>query len=305
VSRSWIERARRALEPSARAGLALGRDYAGFARLGAADGGWRVVALDEARLETPLFTGAPTREAGAALAKALGALAGTARGRYLPLHVSVPDALVRWATFELDELPNGSAARLDLVRFRFGRQGTNGSHAYACQPLERDGATHLLFGMALDEAWRALVTAALEETGIVPWSLSGNACRQFNRFHDTLAQSSGALVALAPDAWSLWMWDDAGRPRYGRGRWRDAAADHGHIALEVERAILAYVHGRRGCSVARVFLVGGAETEAMAAALDARLREPCVRLPADDGGVTGADPRTASAAVALAAALER
>jgi hypothetical protein len=304
VSRSWIERARRVVEPAARAGLALGRDYVGFAEVAAVDGGWRVVALREERLEAPLFAGAPTPDAAGMLARAVRALAGAARRRYLPLHVSLPDALVRWATFELDELPKSAAARLDLVRFRFGRQGTNGAHVYACQSLERDAHAHLLFGMALDGGWRALVSAALAEAEVVPWSLSGNACRQFNRFHDTLAQTSGALVALAPDAWSLWIWDEQGRPRYGRGRWRDAAAGHGEIALEVERAILAYVHGRRGRSVARVFAAGGAQTDAMAAALDERLREPCVRLAAD-AGVTGREAHTSSSAVALAAALDR
>lgn len=304
MSRSWIERARRAAEPSACAGLAVGRDYVGFAELAAAGGGWRVVALEEARLERRLFSGAPTAAAEEALAGALRRF-GSAAGRYLRLHVSVPDALARWATFELDELPKSAAARLELVRFRFGRQGTNGSHAYACQALERDGDKHLLFGMALDGAWRTLVARALDDAGLVPWSLSGNACRQFNRYHDTLARASGALVALAPDAWSLWIWDEQGRPRYGRGRWRVGAEDHGGIAAEVERSILAYVHSRRERGVERVFVVGGADAGAMAPALDARLREPCVRLDAEDGLARGARATAASASVALAAAVDR
>jgi len=304
VSRSWIDRARGLVRPSARAGLAIGRDYVGFAELARAPGGWRITALDQAPLDTPLFAGAPGPDAHQGLARALARVAGALRRRYVPVHVSVPDAVMRWATFELDELPKNAAARVDLVRFRFGRQGTNGAHAYACQPLGSDGGKHLLFGMALDDAWRAVVGEALAAAGIVPWSVSGNACRQFNRFHDRITAAGGALVALAPDAWSLWLWDARGRPRYGRGRWRDAAGP-GDIAVEAERAILAYVHGGRERSVERVYVAGGAETEAVVVALDARLREPCVRLAADQGGVSGAEGATACGAVALAAALEQ
>ena len=131
MSLLWIERARRALEPSARAGLAVGRDYVGFAELVAAGGGWRVAALDEGALEAPLFSGAPTAQAAAALARSLRPFADRLRRRYLPLHVSIPDAAVRCAMFELDALPKSRQAQLDLVRFRFGRQGTNRTPASA------------------------------------------------------------------------------------------------------------------------------------------------------------------------------
>jgi hypothetical protein len=227
------------------------------------------------------------------------------KGRYLPVHVSLPDAVVRVATFELDQMPKTRAAQLDLVRFRFGRQGMNGNHAYACQPLERDGDRHFLFGMAVDAAWQRLVSDALVEAGIVAWSLNANVCRQFNRFHDRLTQASGALVALAPDAWSVWLWDSQGRPRYARARWRTAADDHADIALEVERSILAYVHGDPKRTVSRVFTAGD-ETGAMTGALDARLLEPCARLSVEDGGVRALAAQSAgSAALSLAAAMER
>ena len=46
------------------------------------------------------------------------------------------------------------------------------------------------------------------------------------------------------------------------------------------RALLAYVQSGNG-KVARVFTAANGETDALAAALDERLREPCVRLEAD------------------------
>ncbi len=303
MSRSWIERARRSFAPDSSAGIVIGRDYVGFAYLVAADGGWRAQALAEAKLDAPLFSGEPSAPAAASLIAALQTLAGGLKRRYLPVHVSLPDAVVRIATFELDQMPKTRAAQLDLVRLRFGRLGMNGAHVYACQQLEREGGKYLLFGMAGERAWQRFVSEALARADVVAWSLSANACRQFNCFHDRLTHASGALVALAPDAWSLWVWDPQGRPRYARSRWRSGPDDHADIALDVERSILAYVHGDAKHTVTRVFVVAGEEADVMAGALDARLREPCARLSPEVAG--GKTQNAASAALSLAAALER
>lgn len=270
------------------AGLALGRETVGFAVFQG-----NACSLEEEPLKARLFTGAPSAEARRALVEVLKKVGRHIGRRYLPLHVSVPDALVRWAVFELDEMPKSAAARLELARFRFARQGVNGASAYACQPLERGAGKHLLLGMAMDGAWRGCVAEALEAAGLRAWSLNANACRLFNRFEDRLRGQGGALLAAAPDAWSLWLCDERGRPRHARGRWRAGAGDHAEIALEAERAILAYAEGAPGRSVARVLVAAGDETAALAAALDARLREPCARLPRENS------------VAAVAAALER
>jgi hypothetical protein len=304
VSRSWIDRARRSFVPDASAGLVVGRDYVGFAHVVSAGGGWQARVVSEERLAAPLFAGSPTPQASAALAEALKAFPADLKRGYVPVHVSLPDAAVRVATFELDQMPKTHAAQLDLARLRFGRLGVNGGHVFACQPLARDGDKHLLFGMAGEDAWQRLVGEALSRAGIVAWSLSANACRQFNCYNERLAGASGALVALAPDYWALWVWDAEGRPRYARSQWRGGKGDHPEIAAEVERLILAYVHGDLRRTVTQMFVVAGDEAGAMAAALDARLREPCAKLAPADAGVQ-APGAAASAALSLAAALER
>jgi hypothetical protein len=298
-----IDRARRRFATDASAGLAVGRDYVGFAHVVAAGGGWQARIVSEERLTMPLFSGAPSQQTSAALAEALKVFPAGLKRSYLPVHVSLPDAAVRVATFELDQMPKTHAAQLDLVRLRFARLGVNGAHVFACQPLAREGDKHLLFGMAGEGAWQRLVGEALARAGIVAWSLNANACRQFNCYNERLARASGALVAQAPDSWSLWVWDDEGRPRYARSQWRGGKGDHAEIAAEVERLILAYVHGDPRRTVTQVFVVGD-EDNAMAAALDARLREPCARLAPADAGVK-APQSGASAALSLAAALER
>jgi hypothetical protein len=190
----------------------------------------------------------------------------------------VPDAAVRYGAFELDELPRGRAARLELARFRFARQGVPAEDASACQALADEAGRPLLFGMAMDAAWRRLVAEALARAGLRPWSMNPNVCRQWNRFHERLARTSGALVALGADAWSVWLWDARGTPRFARARWRERPDDHGAVAAEVERAILAYSHGGPGREVRSLYTAANGETAAMAAALDARLARRCSPL---------------------------
>jgi len=307
VLRSWIERARRRFVPAASVGLVIGRDNVTLAQLTAADGGWRVEALTETKLDTRLFSGTPTPQAAAALTKALQSLNGQLSDRYLPVHVSVPDAAMRLTTFELDELPKTRAAQIDLVRFRFQRESANGTDVITCQSLGKDGEKQLLLGLALEREWQRLIEDALAGAGVVAWSLNSNACRQFNRFHDRLVQASGALVTLMPDAWSLWLWDSRGRVRYTRSRWRAAADDHTDIAKDVERSILAYIHGHPERTITRMYLVAGSEAESMATLLDARSREHCVRLFEDDAITFGAtvERQKISAASTIAAALEQ
>lgn len=297
MSRSWTERLRR--DSPAAAGLALGRHYVALAEMVPGAGAARVKSVEEIALEAPLFSGAPSAAAAAALERALSRFAGKLAKRYLPLHVSLPDPLVHWSLFELDALPAGRAAREELVAFRFSRQGLDGGHLYACQPLGEEAGKQLALGMAIDRPWHALLTTALAKAGMVAWTIQANTCRQFNAFHDQLAGRSGALVTLAPDAWSLALWDASGRLRHARGRWRAGGEDHGEIAAEVERAILAYVNRHPGRDVSRVFVAG--DGGAFADALDARLREPCTRLSFHERA-DAAKP-VASAPLAFAAAL--
>jgi hypothetical protein len=297
------------LPAAASAGVAIGRDYVGFASLETKKGRRRIRVFEE-KLETGLFQGAPTPQAEESLTRALGKARGVLAERYLPLHVSLPDALVRCAVLELDQLPDSRAAQLELVAFRFARQGLEGAQVHACQRLGPDGDKQLVLGLATDAGWHALVRQALERVGIAAWSINGNACRQFNAFHERLAAESGALVTLAPDAWSLWLWDAQGRTRHGRGRWRMGGDDHEEIALEVERSILAYVHGDAARTVAKVYVVAGAESKPLMDQLNVRLREACVGLSVEDLEIGLPPPQDSneypkSAALSIAAALER
>ncbi len=307
MSLSWIERARRRFDPKVSAGLVIGRNYLGLTELVREGEVWRVAAVEEAALDVSLYTGAPTPATTAAVVGTLERIARRLPTRYLPVHVSLPDAAVRLTTFELQELPKKHRAQVDLVEFRFARQAGAVPSMFACEFLGSDNGMHLLLGLATDKAWLQWINEVLAQAGIVPWTISANVCRQFNRFEEQLSRTSGALLVLVPDTWSLCLWDGAGRVRYVRARWRAEGETYAEIALEVERSILAYVHNQTDKTVARVYLIGGGESAAMATALNQHLREPCKILPVESRLAVSAETmaKVKSATASFAAALER
>ena len=279
----------------------LGRSRAGFAEL---DGGRRITRVDERTLEVPLFSGEPTEATAAALAAALRELAPDAVRRYLPLHVSVPGAAVQVGVFPLDELPSRRALQRDLARWHFAQAG-NAAQALVCEcePIGTDGGKHLLLGFAMDQAWHDCIVDALARAEITAWSLNADVCRQFNHFHDRLCADAqgGALFAVTADAWSLLLWDAAGRVRHCSSRWRNGEEGEGaRVAAEVERRIVACVESLPDLRIGHLYAVADSGDEGLLDAIDARLREPCVRL-VPEAGVSASTPFSAAA---LAAALQ-
>jgi hypothetical protein len=269
------------------AGLMIGRSHLGFACASTDGAGQRITRIEERKLEVPLFTGRPSDATAAGLAQLLRELAPEAVRSYLPLHVSLPGAAVQMAVFPLDVLPKKHTVQLDLARWHFTQAG-NAEQALVCdcESLGMDGDKHLLLGFAMDQAWHACIVDALAQAGMTAWSLNADVCRQFNRFNDRLCQDNpgGALFAVTADAWSLLLWDETGRTRYCSSRWRSGDEGEGtRIAAEVERRILASVQSMPGMRIKHLYAVTDSVDEGLTDAIDARLREPCIRLRPETG----------------------
>lgn len=285
----------------------LGRSELGFALVDVSGTKPRVLRVDERSLPTPLFVGQPSSETTAALGEAIKALAPEAVRRYLPLHVSLPGAAVQMVVLTLDALPKAHAQRLDLVRWHFAQvAGSEQALVCDCEALGMDGDKHLLLGFAMDEAWHACIVDALSQAGMTGWSMNADIYRQYNRFYERVNEKreGGALVATTPDAWSLLLWDESGRVRYGGSQWRSGDADDGaEIAAETERRILASAASLQAVKVDHLHVAANEFGTGLVDALDARLREPCIRLERDDvDGVDGtlvAGHGTAAIAAAL------
>lgn len=302
MSPSWISR----LLPRTRAaGLMIGRREVSLAVIERGRAGTRVVDAASRALTAPLFGGSAGEAAASELSAALQALAGSVLDGYLPLHVSVPGPAVPVAVLGLEALPRKHAERVALARWHFAQNGKIEQDLVCdCEPLGSHGERHLLLAFAMEAAWHRCLADALGRAGLAPSSLNADVCRQFNRFHDRLLETGegGALVVVARDAWSLLLWDGAGRVRHCSSRWRGAAADEAlQVATEIERRIVAAVDSLTDLQVGRLFLLADDDGRELADAVDTRLRAPCVRLPA---GLDDAHTPGAVVPAALAAALQ-
>lgn len=291
--RRLLRRTKWDLAPHAAVGIAFGTDAVAVARLEAAPDGWHLREAEELGVGARLFQGAADAATVQKLSAVVRERCADISGQYVPVHVSVPDAAVSAAVFALDELPKTPEARLELIRWRFGRELFHDGERYHCtgQVLGQDGGKFLLLGLAMDEAWRECLAQTLHEAGVVPWSMGPAVVHQFNRYYGRLTPQNGqggALLTLALADWALLIWDAGGRARLIRGRWRDSSAgEHAAIAEESQRLILACVHGA-GLSVGRLYVAGPrAETRAVAQMLDGKLRDPCVVLDPAEGLAAG------------------
>ena len=274
--------------PRGSIGIAIGRRQVCAVHAIPGEKGAQVQTVHSAPLPEAMFTAPPTTETESTLASSLSKVAANAVGRFIPCHVALPDPVVRVTLFELDELPKSEKTRLELVRWRFGKERATADQPLDCvyQDLGRENGKYLLLGQAADQAWLQCIKQALKRAGITPWSLNPGAVYRFNRFHEvfTKEKHGAAMVILDPDTWSVFLWDAATRPRLVRARWRDETA-HGIeaynlIALEAERSILSYVRSGKNGAISRVYAVAHArELSEFAAALDRRLREKCIPLP--------------------------
>lgn len=292
------------------AGIALGRGQLCAVVLAAGAGRPALHAVRVQPLDRPLFEAQPDSAAEDALVRALLAVSDGFRDLYAPVHVALPDSVLRSTVFELDQLPKKPQLRQSLLRWRFAREWQRGEDSLDCRgaDLGQDGAHHLFFAQGGDGAWLACVRRALARAGISPWSMNAAAVYRFNGFHDQITGAAGALLALDPDSWSLLLWDDKARVRQVLTRLRDRQAsgdEAAAIADEAERAILAYVQADNRRQVGRLHLAGSqSDTAALARVFDARLREPALLLHAQAG--LGAKPeaiRDGLAPLALVAAL--
>lgn len=308
MSLSWTKRY--SLAPAVLAGIAIGRNRVCAVVLGDKGGAREVSLIKSQDVSAPLFSAQPTAQTEALLVEALQAVSGDFRALFAAVHVALPDTVIRSTVFELDELPKTAAMRESLLSWRFSKEWQRGEDTLECRgfDLGEDGGKHLFLGQAGDRSWLACVRRALAHAGITPWSLNAASVYRFNRLHEVIGGSGGALLSVDPDSWNLLLWDDMGRIRQVLTRLRENVAaenEAASIASEAERAILAYVQGNGTRRVGKLYLAGS-ETElaALAEVFDSRLQERAVLLHMDEGiSASVAGMRGGLAPLALATAL--
>lgn len=307
--RSSIERLRAIVNPGdvGTAGLVIGRSRLAYVEVGREADRWQVRERRTVPLPPDVFQGAAASETVETLAAVLRDATGSLRRRYLPLHVGLADPWLHLEVFELAQLPATPSRQTEFARWRLAEVRRLGEVACASQTLGADGSQQLLLAMGMDAAARQTVAAALDAAGLVPWTLAACSARLFNACQARLAHTASALIVLTPDCWSLWLCDSAGRPRQVRARWRndeDARASTA-LAEDIERSIVAYVHGRTGRTVDRLLVVTADAEDPLIAALSARAPEACDMVPLmlPGGDATAGDGHAICPWTALAAAI--
>lgn len=278
----------RLFAPRACLGLSLGRDSVSAAKLMMNADGAHVEWVAEERLPVRLFNDSPLSETRTALAQAFTKLCIEVRTTYLPVQVALPDPAVSALVFELDELPAETQAREQLARWRFAKALHLDAQAIACttQHLGEDRGKALLLALAIEQSWLSCVRDALRDAGVTPAVIDTAVCHRFNRFYSVLTakQRDGALVSIDNEAWTLSIWDSAGRLRFIRARWRERSPALRDIAEDVERALRAYARPGSGKSLGSIFISGEKDDAvALTAMLDEISQEPCVCLSVDGG----------------------
>lgn len=306
MSPLWTDSARRASRSRVSAGLDIGRNVVRYVELETKSGQSQVRFMRSAPLEPAMFDGEPSPQSVRQIADAVAQVAEVARNRYLPLHVSIPDPVVRTAIFELEELPKRPAARTALVQFRLQRDLPSQEWDYRSESLGTlSSGKHLLLGVAMSGAWRRAVIEALQSKGIVAWSLAGRLPRLVNALGGTLSGATSVLVSAMEDSWALAALDPQGRLRYVRSQWRTADLTPSAMAAEAQRAILAYVHQDADRSIEKIRLFSESGGDDLASELDARSDHACHRLtPVQFAAELPSDPALLEYSSALAAALQ-
>ncbi|HXL73750.1 MAG TPA: hypothetical protein VN963_09010 [bacterium] len=244
-------------------GLALGRKALWAVRRLEKEGSPWVEKCQRIPLDSPLFTGSPSPESVGALTKALNGLDHPKKGSYQTFQVALPDPLTRFEVFELEKVPAAGKPLREFLAWRFhqGREGE--ALVFTHQVFGQAEGKNLLLCLAVEEEWMKVLNESLSQSGLRVSFIDSALSYRFNFYHDLFAQNTGggALVTLEPDYWSLGIWDETPRLRYGRSKWWNKEIKNPgdipfkEILLEVERTLRSYVYSAKGRNVPTLFLL--------------------------------------------------
>lgn len=271
--------------------LAFGRGQLQSVLTRRTDKGTELRRIQQHPLASSLFTTKPGSSARTEITTALIAASKTLDDPFTTIHICLPDPVIVMQVFMLDSIPHDQAAQRELALWRFSRDQhlPKDEIDCSCQVLGEDDGKQLLLGLAIEKSWLSIIKTAINDAGLLPAVIDAAACYRFNYFHDVLTKTKkhGALLTLEPDYWSLSIWDDRGRLRFNRARWREPETDKlvSDLAAEIERSIRAWLHGK-SYQFGGIYLVGqDAAFQPLAEILTNRMQQAPVILTSDQGVV--------------------
>lgn len=234
------------LETGLNVGIALSRSHLAAVALEEASGKPRVAWKKYTAFNSSIFEPNPAKDIGNTLYEALSPLAKEINGELHPLHIVMPDTVIRSATFELDDLPKSKPMLASLACWKSSTEFGRAEDELECKTTNLGVVNdkHLLFVQAGDRFWLDKIRDSLHSSEIIPWTINSAAFFRFNHVMQQRATPASALLSVDEDCWTLQLWDADNRIRLTvtRVRRSNGCDDHGIITNELNRVLLAWRH---------------------------------------------------------------
>lgn len=261
--RSWTRRL--GLENDLSVGIALSSSNVCVVKVNWQDGKPNITWIKQGTIERPLFESEDLHDNGDALYKALWPIVESLEDKSLPVHVVMPDTVIRTATFELDELPKSRKTLSSLARWRMSDELGRGEDELVCQTMSLgdDDGKHLLYVQAGDRYWLEHVKSSFNACRILPWSINSASHSRYNYLNTQGIKPVSAMLSIDDNCWTLQVWDSDTRIRLTLTRLRRAhtsTRDEEMILNELTRVLRAwqvnhpdytfntlYLDGRKEC----------------------------------------------------------
>lgn len=194
------------------------------------------------------------------LAAAIREAAGQLSTHWTTLRVALPNPLVHAGALTVHERPRTRREAEALVGWRASKlTGSAKPYRTAVQYRRAGAGSFLVYGIAIEEA---LCRAIEEACATVPGALTvvdAMATYRWNGLPAEVKGTTGALVDMLDDYWTLMVWGESDCPLLVKSRWRTAAGDlereAEHVAREVFRLLAAGTQETEGLRIERCYLM--------------------------------------------------
>lgn len=209
--------------------------------------------------------------------------------KYVPIQLALPDPVVCYQVLKLEEMPKGKDAIKSLVQWKLAKFLNQDQTAIACdyQYIGANNGEHLVLAIGVDKKIQELVENAANVSGVQITVADMAACYR-NNFWDNYINTDGiACISLDKDYWTLQLYDEQGRMRHAKSKWRHDDGDYQvpemeNIVNDAERSMRTYILSNVGQDITHVYINGAdRDLQDFSPLLNKRMQVECKLLPAE------------------------
>lgn len=260
--RSWTRRL--SLENDLSIGIAISRNSVCAAKIKEQDGKPNVIWIKQTTIDQPLFEHDDIHPNSDALSKALKTIVNSLDNRSSPIHVALPDTVIKTSTFELDDLPKSNKTLSSLAQWKMADNFGRIDRELVCRTLSlgTDNGKHLLYAQAGYRYWIEHITSSFNACGIVPWTINSASHFRHNYLNSQGIAPASTMLSVDDDCWTLQLWDSDARIRLTLTRLRrilQSRCDEDFIINELVRVLRAWRVNHPDLTLDTLYLDGSKE----------------------------------------------